>query len=50
MSGDPVAEARGIVETYLERSMVPDPEGAAEFVGDEFPAGVHRRAADGGAG
>lgn len=36
MSGDPVAEARKVVETYLERSMVPDPEGAAEFIGDEF--------------
>jgi len=36
MSGDPVAEARGIVETYLERSMVPDPEGAAEFVAEDF--------------
>jgi ketosteroid isomerase-like protein len=36
MSGDPVAEARKVVETYLERSMVPDPEGAAAFIGDEF--------------
>ncbi len=36
MSGDPVAEARAIVETYLERSMVPDPEGAAEFIGAGF--------------
>jgi len=36
MSGDPVAEARAVVETYLERSMVPDPEGAAEFVSGDF--------------
>jgi len=36
VSGDPVAEARAIVETYLERSMVPDPEGAAEFVAKDF--------------
>jgi hypothetical protein len=36
MSGDPVAAARKVVETYLERSMVPDPEGAAEFIGDAF--------------
>lgn len=31
---DPVAAAKAIVETYLERSMVPDPEGAAQYVSD----------------
>jgi len=31
---DPVAAAKSVVEAYLERSMVPDPEGAAEFVAD----------------
>jgi ketosteroid isomerase-like protein len=34
MTQDPVAEAKKIVESYLERSMVPDPEGAAAFVAD----------------
>lgn len=33
---DPVAAARSIVESYLERSMVPDPEGAAAYVGAPF--------------
>jgi hypothetical protein len=28
---DPVAEAKAIVERYLELSMVPDPEGASAF-------------------
>lgn len=31
---DPVTAAKAIVEAYLERSMVPDPEGAAEYVAD----------------
>jgi hypothetical protein len=29
---DPVAAAKAVVEAYLERSMVPDPEGAAAYV------------------
>ena len=33
---DPVATAKAIVESYLERSMVPDPEGAAAYVSDDF--------------
>ncbi|MFA8385670.1 MAG: nuclear transport factor 2 family protein [Pelagibaca sp.] len=33
---DPVDEAKAIVEAYLERSMVPDPEGAASFVSKDF--------------
>lgn len=33
---DPTAEAKAIVEAYLERSMVPDPEGAAAYVADDF--------------
>lgn len=33
---DPIAAARRIVETYLELSMVPDPEGAAKFLSPEF--------------
>jgi hypothetical protein len=33
---DPVADAVRIVEAYLERSMVPDPEGASAFVADDF--------------
>jgi ketosteroid isomerase-like protein len=36
MTDDPVTEARRIVETYLELSMVPDPEGAAQFVAEDF--------------
>ncbi len=35
-SKDPTAAAKTIVEAYLERSMVPDPVGAAQFVGDDF--------------
>ncbi len=31
---DPVTAAKAIVEAYLERSMVPDPEGAAHYVAD----------------
>ncbi|WP_380055065.1 nuclear transport factor 2 family protein [Falsihalocynthiibacter sp. SS001] len=33
---DPVIAAKNIVESYLERSMVPDPEGAAVYVSDDF--------------
>jgi hypothetical protein len=33
---DPFAAAKAIVEAYLERSMVPDPVGAAAFVCDDF--------------
>lgn len=33
---DPVSTAKQIVEAYLERSMVPDPEGAAAYVSDDF--------------
>lgn len=33
---DPVAAAKAVVEAYLERSMVPDPDGAAEYVADSF--------------
>ncbi|WP_172298595.1 nuclear transport factor 2 family protein [Pseudoruegeria sp. HB172150] len=33
---DAVAEAKRIVETYLELSMVPDPEGAAAYLSDDF--------------
>ena len=35
-SEDVVAEACRVVETYLELSMVPDPEGAAVHLGDGF--------------
>lgn len=31
-----IEEAKAVVETYLERSMVPDPEGAAEMTGAGF--------------
>lgn len=31
-----ISEACKLVEAYLERSMVPDPEGAAAFVADDF--------------
>lgn len=31
---DPVADAKACVEAYLERSMVPDPEGAAAYVAE----------------
>lgn len=33
---DPLIAAKAIVEAYLERSMVPDPEGAAAYVSDDF--------------
>lgn len=33
---DPVQAAKAIVEAYLERSMVPDPEGAASYVANDF--------------
>ncbi|RAP42002.1 hypothetical protein BYZ73_06495 [Rhodovulum viride] len=33
---DPAAEAKRIVEAYLERSMIPDPEGAAAFLAEDF--------------
>jgi ketosteroid isomerase-like protein len=33
---DPVAAAKQIVEAYLERSMVPDPVGAAAYVAEDF--------------
>lgn len=33
---DIVNAAKEIVEAYLERSMIPDPEGAKAFVADEF--------------
>jgi ketosteroid isomerase-like protein len=33
---DTLARAKEIVEAYLERSMVPDPVGAAAFVSDDF--------------
>lgn len=33
---DPTAAAKAIVEAYLERSMVPDPEGASRYVADDF--------------
>jgi ketosteroid isomerase-like protein len=33
---DPVAEAKAIVEAYLERSMIPDPEGAASYLAEDF--------------
>lgn len=33
---DPVAEAKACVEAYLERSMIPDPEGAAAYVSDDL--------------
>lgn len=33
---DPVSEAKAIVEAYLERSMVPDPAGAAAYVAEDF--------------
>jgi ketosteroid isomerase-like protein len=32
---DPVSKAKAIVEAYLERSMVPDPEGAAAYVAQD---------------
>ncbi len=33
---DAVAEAKRVVETYLELSMVPDPEGASAYLGEGF--------------
>lgn len=33
---DPVAEAKKVVETYLELSMVPDPEGASAWLARDF--------------
>ncbi len=33
---DPVADAKRVVETYLELSMIPDPEGAARHVATDF--------------
>jgi hypothetical protein len=36
MIDDPLANACAIVTAYLERSMVPDPEGAAAFVSPEL--------------
>ena len=33
---DPVDAAKATVEAYLERSMVPDPEGAARYVASDF--------------
>lgn len=36
MTDDPVAAAKRLVETYLELSMIPDPEAAARHVSDDF--------------
>lgn len=36
MTEDPVAAAKRLVETYLELSMIPDPEAAARHVSDDF--------------
>jgi ketosteroid isomerase-like protein len=33
---DPASAAKAIVQAYLERSMVPDPEGAAAYVSADF--------------
>ncbi|MEY8099342.1 nuclear transport factor 2 family protein [Falsihalocynthiibacter sp. S25ZX9] len=33
---DVIAAAKTIVENYLERSMIPDPKGAAAYVSDDF--------------
>ncbi len=33
---DPVTAAKATVEAYLERSMIPDPEGAAKYVSDDL--------------
>ena len=33
---DPVTAAKAIVEAYLERSMIPDPEGAARYVAEDL--------------
>ena len=32
MSGDALSEACALVEAYLERSMIPDPEGASDYL------------------
>ncbi|NDR58490.1 nuclear transport factor 2 family protein [Aliiruegeria sabulilitoris] len=36
MPEEKITAAKAIVERYLELSMVPDPEGAAEFVTEDF--------------
>ena len=36
IKSDPSTTAKAIVEAYLECSMVPDPEGAAAYVSDDF--------------
>ncbi|MDW3221535.1 MAG: nuclear transport factor 2 family protein [Paracoccaceae bacterium] len=36
MSDEVIAQACAVVEAYLERSMVPDPEGAAAFVANDL--------------
>lgn len=36
MTTDAVTAAKEIVEAYLERSMVPDPAGAAAYIADDF--------------
>ena len=33
---DPLSAAKALVETYLERSMIPDPEGASACLAPEF--------------
>lgn len=33
---DPATAAKDVVEAYLERSMVPDPEGASAYVSQDF--------------
>lgn len=33
---DPVAAAKAVVETFLDLSMIPDPEGAAAYVSDDL--------------
>jgi len=33
---DPLTAAKAIVEAYLERSMVPDPEGASAYLAPDF--------------
>lgn len=35
-ANDPVAEARALVERYLELSMIPDPDGARRCVAEDF--------------
>jgi ketosteroid isomerase-like protein len=36
MMSDPVTAAKACVEAYLERSMIPDPDGAAAYVADDL--------------